>query len=180
MTITRVTPEAARDIIKTRKPLGRFYCTNTAPDKPAATAIDNRTGDAWTEDFSSSRDAIAWLNGGDFLRAPVDDNAHKRETITVRHDRGQRGLSKDAYRSTKDRNRLYLRRRQTDDTVQWCTATQQGAEWVAVRTVPDGTTMRVLNQTDNGISFEEQTYHSAWLGGGLADKKHPFSWEPER
>lgn len=43
------------------RPLGYFYSYN--PNSNTWDAIDNSTGDAWTEAFSTEEDAIAWLKG---------------------------------------------------------------------------------------------------------------------
>lgn len=53
----RVTPAAAEKIIETRQPIGLFYVKQNA----LYTGIDNRTGDAWTEDFSDQKSCFDWL-----------------------------------------------------------------------------------------------------------------------
>lgn len=60
-----VSDGTARDIIRRRKPLGRFVVTETfrTDKKRCYTAIDNTTGDAWTEDFESLEEAEKWLDG---------------------------------------------------------------------------------------------------------------------
>ncbi len=55
--IKKVTPDTLRQIIDTRQPLGRFYATEDG----TYTAVDNSTGDAWTEPFTSLRRCKRWL-----------------------------------------------------------------------------------------------------------------------
>lgn len=57
--IREVTIEELHSIIVAYAPQGRFY----AQDGDAWVAVDNQTGDAWTEEFRTQREAIAWLNG---------------------------------------------------------------------------------------------------------------------
>ena len=57
--IKKVTPEEMLQIIDTRKPLGMFYCISTFCKRYVA--CDNRTGDAWTEDFKSLSGAKNWV-----------------------------------------------------------------------------------------------------------------------
>lgn len=52
-----VTQSEANDIILYRKPLGLFYHQSGA----FFVGIDNRTGDAWTEDFPDKESCVAWL-----------------------------------------------------------------------------------------------------------------------
>ncbi len=55
--IQRVCQEFANQIIETRQPIGYFYTFATG----IYTGIDNGTGDAWTEDFSSYDECMKWL-----------------------------------------------------------------------------------------------------------------------
>ncbi len=55
--IKKIIPEQAVEIINTRKPLGLFYCVGIN----IYTGIDNRDGDAWTEDFKSLSTCKRWL-----------------------------------------------------------------------------------------------------------------------
>lgn len=48
-----------RSIIDTREPIGLFYCRVGR----VWVAVDNSTGDAWTEDFPSESSARTWLLG---------------------------------------------------------------------------------------------------------------------
>ena len=57
--IKEVTKEEAEAIIGTRKPIGVFLCMEDG----RAVGIDNRTGDAWTEDFDDRADCLKWLLG---------------------------------------------------------------------------------------------------------------------
>lgn len=56
----RVSKIKARKVITTRKPRGTFY----THDGIFYVGIDNRTGDAWTEDFVSKTACIKWLKEG--------------------------------------------------------------------------------------------------------------------
>lgn len=42
-------------------PIGRFY----VKDGDVYVGVDNSTGDAWTEDFTTLEDCIEWLKGGE-------------------------------------------------------------------------------------------------------------------
>lgn len=55
--ILEVTREEASSIIETRKPLGLFYLE----DGDIIVGIDNSTGDAWVEEFSSFELCENWL-----------------------------------------------------------------------------------------------------------------------
>jgi len=55
--IVKVTQEQASKIIESRKPLGLFYTI----DDGIYVGIDNRSGDAWTEDFKSKSACDRWL-----------------------------------------------------------------------------------------------------------------------
>lgn len=55
--IIKITPAEATQIIETREPRGMFYCIEGG----RYVGIDNRTGDAWTEDFSSLAACKRWL-----------------------------------------------------------------------------------------------------------------------
>ena len=46
----------ALQVIETRKPRGLFFVVGQV-----VTGIDNRTGDAWTEDFTTKRECLKWL-----------------------------------------------------------------------------------------------------------------------
>ena len=52
-------------VIEARRPLGLFLARATAKSQPGARwiAVDNSTGDAWTEDFLSESAARSWLVG---------------------------------------------------------------------------------------------------------------------
>lgn len=54
-----ISERIAQRVIAMRRPLGRFI----QPDynKSRFVAIDNSTGDAWTEEFATMGDAKAWL-----------------------------------------------------------------------------------------------------------------------
>lgn len=55
--IKRVTEDEANTIIDTRLPLGQFYCQ----EGNYFVGIDNRSGDAWTEDFLKKSSCTTWL-----------------------------------------------------------------------------------------------------------------------
>ena len=59
ITIKRVSPEMLDEIIERRTPNGHFL----AKEGRKWVAVDNSTGDAWTEEFSRERQAIRWLRG---------------------------------------------------------------------------------------------------------------------
>ena len=46
----------ALQVIETRRPRGLFFVVGQV-----VTGIDNRDGDAWTEDFSTKRECMKWL-----------------------------------------------------------------------------------------------------------------------
>ena len=52
-------------VIEARRPLGLFLARATAESQPGArwVAVDNSTGDAWTEEFLSEPSARGWLAG---------------------------------------------------------------------------------------------------------------------
>lgn len=71
--IQEISAEFAEQIITTRDPEGRFiYTTETA-----FIAIDNRTGDAWTEEFDTKERAIAYLL--DEFEVGEERECHTRE-----------------------------------------------------------------------------------------------------
>ena len=59
-------------VIEARRPLGLFLARATAKSRPGArwVAVDNSTGDAWTEDFGSESAARAWLVGA--IKSPSE------------------------------------------------------------------------------------------------------------
>lgn len=57
--LNKVSGEELLSIIDTRKPTGLFYCK----EGDIWVAVDNSTGDAWTEEFLSESSARAWLLG---------------------------------------------------------------------------------------------------------------------
>lgn len=61
--ITKVSNEEASKIIATRLPLGLFYTIEKKQEKNIYVGIDNRYGDAWTEDFKSLSSCKRWLKG---------------------------------------------------------------------------------------------------------------------
>ena len=57
--IKRVGPEFLGKVIEERTPCGRFL----TKEGRKWVAVDNSTGDAWTEEFSCKRQAVRWLRG---------------------------------------------------------------------------------------------------------------------
>lgn len=57
--IHRVSSEQLLSVIGRRTPIGLFL----TKDGRTWVAVDNTTGDAWTEEFSRKRQAIRWLRG---------------------------------------------------------------------------------------------------------------------
>ena len=58
--IQRISSERMVNVIDFRTPLGLFL---TKEDRHTWVAVDNSTGDAWTEEFDCKRQAIRWLLG---------------------------------------------------------------------------------------------------------------------
>lgn len=59
ISIRRVSVKRLQDVIEHRFPCDRFL----AREGRKWVAVDNSTGDAWTEDFVWKRQAIRWLRG---------------------------------------------------------------------------------------------------------------------
>ena len=57
--IHRVSPEQLLSVINRRAPLGLFVTR----EGRIWVAVDNASGDAWTEEFSRKRQAVRWLRG---------------------------------------------------------------------------------------------------------------------
>ena len=57
--IHRVSLEKVLNVINLRTPFGLFL----TKEGSKWVAVDNTTGDAWTEDFDRKRHAIRWLRG---------------------------------------------------------------------------------------------------------------------
>ena len=55
--IQKVTQEEMLKIIETRKPLGKFYRI----EGKTIIAVDNSTGDAWTEEFKDFEAFLLWI-----------------------------------------------------------------------------------------------------------------------
>ncbi len=62
--IKEIFNDIRRDGQKTRTaPQERFLClSHTLDNRPVLVAVDNTTGDAWTEDFTSLPAALDWLS----------------------------------------------------------------------------------------------------------------------
>jgi len=59
MKIQIMDADAITEVIETRQPPGLFLCR----EGRRWVAVDNSTGDAWTDDFRSKCQAIRWLQG---------------------------------------------------------------------------------------------------------------------
>ena len=57
--IQRVSPTELMDVIDHRTPLGLFLTR----EGRKWVAVDNSTGDAWTEEFRWKHQAVCWLRG---------------------------------------------------------------------------------------------------------------------
>ena len=57
--IKEVALEVLANIIAERKPLGLFY----SKEGSSFIAVDNSTGEAWTEEFENLKDCINFLQG---------------------------------------------------------------------------------------------------------------------
>ena len=55
-----ISRKQAEEVIETRTPCGLFFVV-----EEVVTGIDNRTGDAWTEDFATKRECLKWLKNRD-------------------------------------------------------------------------------------------------------------------
>lgn len=79
ITIKRVSIRKIGKIIDRYQPYGRFLAKNGS----RWVVVDNSTGDAWTEDFSSKRDAVRWLRGEfevgntEQSKEPMEENSMK-------------------------------------------------------------------------------------------------------
>lgn len=71
--VKEVSEEELEKIIDEREPRGLFYTTDDG-----IVAVDNSTGDAWTEEFSSVEEAISWLK----------DEMNERLISTLRKSQG--------------------------------------------------------------------------------------------
>lgn len=56
--IMNITAKQAKKVIETRKPLGRFVYVDKNKN---FIGIDNRNGEAWTEEFQSLKKCVVWL-----------------------------------------------------------------------------------------------------------------------
>lgn len=72
--IKRVSIRKIGKIIDRCQPYGRFM----AKTGSRWVAVDNSTGDAWTEDFSRKRDAVRWLQG-EFEVGGLDESSEPKE-----------------------------------------------------------------------------------------------------
>ena len=54
-------------VIHNYEPRSKYYAkTINRQGEMIYTAVDNSTGDAWTEDFKTRQEAIDWLKGKDY------------------------------------------------------------------------------------------------------------------
>lgn len=74
---TEVSLNYLNSIIENRRPIGKFYCHNTKDpievledsgyktfkeDDDLFIAVDNLTGDAWTEEFDTYKQMMSWFS----------------------------------------------------------------------------------------------------------------------
>ena len=59
--VVKVEEADLQKIVETREPHGLFY----AETKNGAVGVDNRTGDAWTEEFPNKEACERWLHGNE-------------------------------------------------------------------------------------------------------------------
>lgn len=80
MKTTHVTTADLSEIIETRKPLGLFLAHDYQSGK--FVAVDNKNGEAWTEEFPTERTAINWLDNEDnVLPKPINLNKFTRDQL---------------------------------------------------------------------------------------------------
>ena len=58
--LKEISPLKLLTVIRERKPLGKFYCTDISG---YYAAVDNSNGHAWTEEFETKKEALSWLKG---------------------------------------------------------------------------------------------------------------------
>ena len=61
-------------VIETRKPQGLFWTLEKSGRRSVFVGCDNRTGDAWTEEFPTKQACIAWL-----LRKNTDEKQEENQ-----------------------------------------------------------------------------------------------------
>lgn len=76
-------------VIEARRPMGLFLAKATAKSQPGAgwIAVDNSTGDAWTEEFGSESAARAWLVGAIKSRSERMANAARAMREWLKEER---------------------------------------------------------------------------------------------
>lgn len=62
MKIIELTPDEIRRVIEFRRPLGLFWTCDKSSGDSIFIGCDNRTGDAWTEEFTTLRKCISFLS----------------------------------------------------------------------------------------------------------------------
>ena len=77
---THVTTADLSAIIETREPRGLFLAHDNQSGK--FVAVDNKNGEAWTEEFLTERKAIQWLENEDnVLPKPINLNRFTRDQL---------------------------------------------------------------------------------------------------
>lgn len=93
--IQRVSPKKLTDVIDCRTPRGLFL----TKEGRKWVAVDNTTGDAWTEDFDCRCQAIRWLRGkfevGDSAKDWIDINTPD-QLVTAAMRQGMKMSAKEA------------------------------------------------------------------------------------
>jgi len=80
MKTTKVEPAELSAIIETREPRGLFYAYDFQFSK--FVAVDNKCGEAWTEEFTTERKAIRWLeNEENVLPKPINLSKFTRDQL---------------------------------------------------------------------------------------------------
>lgn len=80
MKTTQVTLAELAAIIETREPRGLFFAHDIQWSKYVA--VDNRNGEAWTEEFPTEHKAIKWLeNEENVLPKPINLNKFTRDQL---------------------------------------------------------------------------------------------------
>lgn len=77
-----ISAKEASNVIDTRKPTGQFLVLN----KHMYTGIDNKTGNAWTEDFKNLNNCLMFLSGEsleDCLELDGDNLYNKKTCETI-------------------------------------------------------------------------------------------------
>ncbi len=91
----------------------------------------------------------------------------------------QRGFAQDVYRLAET-GRAVIRQPldEKSSLVRWLTADKWSGGYEPSNYLKDGLMIDVVDES-GAVVFTENTWHSEWNGGGLAEKAGAFSWEDE-